>query len=203
MLQHANFILLDAAILGPVMDEARARNKAQASLFAGSPADGLDGVAPFLFRYAHASDFADWVRVQGWGQAWGIYLNSPWPMPELQKHLQHLLRVKSEDGQQFLFRFYDPRVLRVFLPTCDAAQLREFFGEGHIGHCIVEDTDPGFALRFRLEHGVLKTERFEVTALSQRQACSGEQLRTPEEYCQPAAAGGWNAVKARWNLFEQ
>ena len=26
------------------------------------------------------------------------------------------------------FRFYDPRVFRMFLPTCDETQLRDFFG---------------------------------------------------------------------------
>jgi hypothetical protein len=36
--------------------------------------------------------------------------------------------VRTDAGERLLFRFYDPRVLGEFLPTCEAAQLREMFG---------------------------------------------------------------------------
>src|SRR5919206_403386 len=32
------------------------------------------------------------------------------------------------DGTPLYFRYYDPRVLNVFLPTCSGAQLKEMFG---------------------------------------------------------------------------
>jgi hypothetical protein len=34
---------------------------------------------------------------------------------------RRFLRVKDEDG--LVFRFYDPRVMRVYLPTCAAGEL--------------------------------------------------------------------------------
>jgi hypothetical protein len=37
--------------------------------------------------------------------------------------------VDIEGGKRVLFRFYDPRVMRVFIPTCDAEQRKEFFGK--------------------------------------------------------------------------
>ena len=40
----------------------------------------------------------------------------------------HIFNVADEDGQTFFFRFYDPRVLRAFLPTCSPSQLTDFFG---------------------------------------------------------------------------
>ena len=38
------------------------------------------------------------------------------------------LIVKLEVGKELYFRFYDHRVLRIFLPTCYEKQLKYFFG---------------------------------------------------------------------------
>jgi hypothetical protein len=39
------------------------------------------------------------------------------------------------------FRFYDPRVLRSFLPTCTEPECAEFFGP--IGRFVMEAEQPG------------------------------------------------------------
>lgn len=46
----------------------------------------------------------------------------------MRRHLTTLLEVRSPDRKKLFFRYYDPRVLQVFLPTCDSAQLRQVFG---------------------------------------------------------------------------
>ncbi len=38
----------------------------------------------------------------------------------LRKHFRTFLMVKSPEGDRLYFRYYDPRVLRVYLPTCNA-----------------------------------------------------------------------------------
>jgi len=38
------------------------------------------------------------------------------------------LVVKDERGNRLVFRYYDPRVLRVYLPTCSPSELRTVFG---------------------------------------------------------------------------
>ena len=35
---------------------------------------------------------------------------------------------RRRDGTPLYFRYYDPRVLRSFLPTCSPAQLKQMFG---------------------------------------------------------------------------
>jgi hypothetical protein len=65
--------------------------------------------------------------------------------------------VKKEDGEQLYFRFYDPRVLRVFLPTCDRQQLSDFFGP--VDYFVCEDEDPVSGMMFSLKEGELKIER--------------------------------------------
>ncbi len=68
--------------------------------------------------------------------------------------------VEIEQGKSLLFRFYDPRALRVFLPTCSAQEVRQFFGPVASFH--VEDESPESLIRFR--QGLNGAER-EVVAL--------------------------------------
>ena len=49
-------------------------------------------------------------------------------MAQLRRHCKKFLRVRTEDHRVLMFRFYDPRVLSVFLPTCDARQYRALLG---------------------------------------------------------------------------
>ena len=49
-------------------------------------------------------------------------------------------------GKRLLFRYYDPRVLRVFLPTCTPAELAGFFGP--IRGYLLEAGAPETLLRF-------------------------------------------------------
>jgi len=161
MLQHTAHLLLDAARITTEIAAAKEQNKQHICLYRGHSEEALDGVAPYLFRFAYNTSFSNWYLKRGWGDSWGILLKSSWPLSELHKHFRKFLLVKSEEGQELYFRFYDPRVLRIFLPTCDAAQIREFFG-GAIDYFFLEDEDPDYALRFSHQNGVLQTERFSV-----------------------------------------
>ena len=61
-----------------------------------------------------------------------------------------------------MFRWYDPRVLRVYLPTCTVGELREVFGPARA--FLVEDVDPGVLLRYELaDDGRLATTRVPLT----------------------------------------
>jgi hypothetical protein len=164
MLNQATYLLLDAARMGEQMDIARRENKTHDSLYRGGKEAKLSSVAPYIFQYSHGKPFGNWFLHQGWGDSWGIMIRSTWPMIELHKHFRKFLMVTTEEGKQLYFRFYDPRVLRLFLPTCTPGQLIELFGQ-LIEYIILEDEDPAFALRFWQEKGVLRKERFAVTEL--------------------------------------
>ncbi len=164
MLQNATFLLLDAARMGSTIAEAQERNAAHDSLYRGSSSERLSGVAPYLFQFAYQTAFANWYLKAGWGQSWGILVRSAYPLAAVHKHFRKFLMVQSETGQQLYFRFYDPRVLRIFLPTCSSEQLFEFFG-GVVDYFIAEDKDPAFAVRYRHENGQLQTDRIPVAEL--------------------------------------
>ena len=43
------------------------------------------------------------------------------------QHFRAFLQVRLPDGRIVFFRFYDPRVQRLFLKSCDAAQASQLF----------------------------------------------------------------------------
>ena len=158
MPENTTHILLDAARMGPRINEATDQNPHHVCLYRDEP---LQSVAPYLFE-ACEPEFNSWFRQIGWGQAWGILLASDLPMNELQKHFRKFLFVSTDDDQELYFRFYDPRVLRVFLPTCDVAQLELFFAG--IRHFIIED-DAGNPIKYWLNLGQLMQSEIPMDAL--------------------------------------
>ena len=65
---------------------------------------------------------------------------------EVRKHFRQFLMAKLPDGKQVYFRFYDPRVLRLYLPTCTPEEINQFFGP--VKYYLTEDEKPGTLLRF-------------------------------------------------------
>jgi hypothetical protein len=86
--------------------------------------------------------------VEGWGEALGVLVTSVAPPARLRARLRRLLMVKSESERTLYFRFYDPRVLRVFLPMATPRQVSTFFGGGEVGAFLAEAADARAALVF-------------------------------------------------------
>ena len=96
-------------------------------LYSGKLPRELELVAPQLVEISPTSRLtAHWLD-EGWGQAWGVFMRIEDPS-NLRHHLRKMLTVLSEDGQRLLFRYYDPRVLRAYLPTCHQDELLQVFG---------------------------------------------------------------------------
>ena len=68
--------------------------------------------------------------------------------------------VQLAEGTQVYFRFYDPRVLREFLPTTTHAELLHFFGP--VQEWLTEGSDPATQLRSRCTRDGLVTEALSV-----------------------------------------
>jgi hypothetical protein len=96
-------------------------------LYAGKLPRELEMNAPQLVELSPTSRLMERWLDEGWGQAWGVLLRIDDPS-NLRHHLRKFLKVRDEQGRSLLFRYYDPRVLRVYLPTCTAAELAQLFG---------------------------------------------------------------------------
>jgi Domain of unknown function (DUF4123)/Inner membrane component of T3SS, cytoplasmic domain len=164
------YAILDAARAPLVLARLLACKDERKSLYAGTKGDALMEVAPHLVALPTGSAFLPTIVREGWGQSWGVYLASPQPFAAIRKHLRHFLKVTLPSNEQVIFRFYDPRVLRVFLPTCTPDELVDFFGP--IRSFLLESDDPDVLLRFRLDRGRLVTEPVEVSETAVQKAAA-------------------------------
>jgi Domain of unknown function (DUF4123) len=105
-------------------------------LFAGEISYELSLAAPYLVRLGGGVEtrtgagaaFTRWLVEEGWGRSFGIFAWSRADTETVRRHCRRLLQIKDEAGRRLFFRYYDPRVLRLYLPTCTAAELREVLG---------------------------------------------------------------------------
>lgn len=122
-------VVLDGASVPGLVERLDAERSLEAAcLFQGELEPDMAEVAPYLVRLEPQSEFAEWVLGAGWGRHWGSFVITRQGFRALRNHLRGLTLVYRRDGTPLYFRFYDPRVLRVFLPTCTPAQLKQMFG---------------------------------------------------------------------------
>ena len=124
-----------------------------ACLYSGPLTPDLEIAAPYLVQLDHGYRDTHRLIRQAWGNSWGVFLRSETSLKKLRRHLREFLVVRDTKGTRMVFRYYDPRVLRVYLPTCEAGELPTVFGpiqafwtEGRV----LEDM-----LEFRSERGNL------------------------------------------------
>lgn len=124
-------------------------------LFAGPEGKQLEDVAPHLFESDALGQVPELILAPDKVGECGILLDAPMEFTEVRRHLRHFLLVRRErDGKRVLFRFYDPRILRVFLLVCTRQELAEFFGPVTAFHC--QGDEPGMVLTFTLREGHLQ-----------------------------------------------
>lgn len=117
------------------------------SLFAGKMGEQLGGVAPHLIQFRARSPFRNWWFEQ-WGNSIGILVETPVTLKELRTHFRTLLMVNGESRKRYYFRFYDPRVLRVFLPACTSEELDQFVGPIKAFYCESKNGEELLAFKF-------------------------------------------------------
>ena len=105
---------------------------------------------PYLVSLPAASSLTAALVERGWGKGWGVFLTGRATLEEIRAHFRQSLMVKTGDGREFFFRFYEPRFLRELLRTGDYADVAKFFGP--VGSYFVEGERPEVVLRF-VNHG--------------------------------------------------
>jgi hypothetical protein len=116
-------------------------------LYSGPLSPDLEIAAPYLVQLDHAyRDTRRFIR-RAWGESMGVFFQSDTSLKNLRRHLKEFLVVRDERGRRLVFRYYDPRVLRVYLPTCVTSELRTVFGP--IDCFWTESESPEKMLEFR------------------------------------------------------
>lgn len=121
------YAILDSTDSPAVPEKAKEAGEEHAvSLFRGSAEEDCWAVAPYLFRVDEA--LLTWIHDTFWEQPWGVFVMSKTGFEELRRHFRHFLLVQLPDGERWFFRFYDPRILKVYLPACNEQETEYFFG---------------------------------------------------------------------------
>jgi hypothetical protein len=127
-------------------------------LYRGELPPDLAACAPYLVHLQVETAFTEWIVREGWGKHWGIFALSSSDLRVLRNHFRALLTVYDPDGKPVLFRYYDPRVLRIYLPTCNREELGTFFGP--VDSYVLEDEDGEGGMRFQIASDTLKPYKF-------------------------------------------
>ncbi|MGE0822566.1 MAG: DUF4123 domain-containing protein [Candidatus Binatia bacterium] len=155
------FAVLDGASIPDLRMNLYKLQPEHVCLYRGELEDDMAEVAPYLVRLEEDGEFTNWMLTQGWGEHWGIVAQTPSDLQALRQHFRRFLTVYGPENKPLLFRYYDPRVLRVYLPTCAAEELATVFGP--VRSFLCEDEDPNTALRFRVVSGALRQEKIKLT----------------------------------------
>lgn len=124
-------------------------------LFRGRLEPDMAEVAPYLVGLIEGTPFTDWALDQKPGSHMGIFLQTRSSMIEMRRHTRLLVRVHDESGKPMIFRYYDPRVLHQYLPTCNTGELKTFFGA--VDTFIAETDDGKGYSSFKIADDQLKT----------------------------------------------
>lgn len=140
-----SYLLLDAAAAPEIATYAMAFPEPASCLFDGAAYDDLADVAPWVIQIDPFGDVLDWYLDKGWGQNWGVFVQTALPLARLKTRLKSHLYVSSEDQGKMFFKFYRPRTLRDYLHAFEPEQLASFFFK--LEAYVVEGTDVNEAIR--------------------------------------------------------
>lgn len=133
------YALLDGASIPDLLEYLDSLQPEYVCLYRGELKAGVEEVAPYLVQLEEGHPFTRWLLDKGWGEHYGVFVQSAEPITVVRLHLRRSLRVYTEEGKGLLFRYYDPRVLRVFLPSMTAEEAKAFFGPVQAFLCEAED----------------------------------------------------------------
>lgn len=150
------FAILDGASVPLLQQNLISFAVEHACLYRGELEPDMAKVAPYLVMLERDAEFTRWVLSKGWGEHWGIFGVTHTDLWSLRRHFRKFLIVYDESRKSLYFRYYDPRVLRVYLPTCNAAELKTVFGP--VLSFMVEDEDPKSCRKFMMTGDALQDD---------------------------------------------
>ncbi len=146
------YAILDGAAIPELLDHLYADERPEFEcLYRGDLEPDLAECAPYVVALQPEAAFTKWLLAEGWGKHWGIFALSSGDLRAMRRHFRNFLMVRNPEGKQVYFRFYDPRVLRTFLPTCNAGQAEIVLGP--LASYLCEAEGPETLLSFTAEDG--------------------------------------------------
>lgn len=139
----------------------------------------VDGVVDDTFKICapRVIEFGEWAGEsllqlldEIWSGSSGVFVRTNANLVTLRRHLSSLLTAALPNDMQVFFRYFDPRVLRAYLPTCTPDELELVFGP--ISEFMLEGPEqPDLLLRYRNIGGSLQVEEVALTLTPPTPGC--------------------------------
>lgn len=134
------------------------------TLFQGDMTDALADVAPYMTKIDLQKDYlARWQEQLG-NNAGILFVTKQNDVDQLVQHLRGIFVVEDDTQQEYFFRFYDPRVMHSYLPTCNESELSEFFGP--ISRFFIQSEQPNHLTQYSIVENHLSTSEFPLLSES-------------------------------------
>ena len=144
--EMSTYAVLDGASIPDLLSRLADAVEEHACLYRGALHPDLAARAPYLVKLRPESTFTCSLLSDGWGRHWGVFVVTATGFEALRRHFRTFLRVRGPDGRVLYFRWYDPRVLRIYLPTCIAAEIAYVYGP--VSRFVCEGARSNEALEF-------------------------------------------------------
>ena len=153
------YAVLDGAVVKQLPDYLEDRDSPFDCLLRGETDPLVLTRAPWVVRLSPGDEIFSWILQEGWGRNWGMFAAVPadTDFDDVIDHFRQFVQVRLPDGRIVFFRFYDPRVQRLFLPSCDSGQAGELFALPSAWMC--ESEDGGTLLVHTLRDGAVVTTK--------------------------------------------
>lgn len=151
------YAVIDGASMDELLPHLDSLRPEHECLFRGELSEGMEFVAPYLVHVVEGTRFYSWLLEDGWGKHFGVFALANAKLLPMRLHFRKNLRVYTEAGDPKLFRYYDPRVLRVYAPTLSGEEIGAFFGP--VTRFLCESKDGAALESFRPRDGAILHER--------------------------------------------
>lgn len=153
------FVILDGSRIPDLRAWLQSQRLPYQCLFNGKKAISLADEAPYMLGLGGDRRALEQVVERFHDRRAVSYLESRAGFAAVRRQLRRMLLVKTTYGEVLYFRYYDPQVLRSFLPTCRVGQLRYLFGDV-VDTWLVEARVPASLMAFtRAPDGATSTVR--------------------------------------------
>ncbi len=122
------YAVIDGASVLDLLDALHEHRPEYACLLGGDLTPDMAEVAPYVVRLQAETPFFRWLLDRWWGRHFGVFAAASSDLRSVRRHFKSLLTAYDPQGRPVFFRYYDPRVLGAYLPTCNEQETRLFFG---------------------------------------------------------------------------
>lgn len=119
------FALVDAARDGKILPALLRADCEWLCLYRGDAAVSMAEAAPYLVELDPHADFTGWLLRR---THWCVFALASVPLERLLAHFRRMTMARLPDGRMVYFRFYDPRIFRVYLAHCTPSQIETVYG---------------------------------------------------------------------------